>query len=106
MSIEIENAPDAARSAGAHPLGVALVGHLVAAALLWGVISAPDRTVVYNEDFVRWAWLAVLLGAALAAGVGVWRRSWKSTALAGLGVGAALVLELAMFLVWIISHSQ
>ena len=84
MSIEIESAPDAARSPGAHPLAVALVGHLVAAALLWGVVSAPDRTVVYDEDFVRWAWLAVLLGAALAAGSGFGdvvgsRRRWPAS---------------------------
>ena len=106
MSIETGRAPVAARSVAAHPLGLALVSHLVGAALLWGVVSAPDRTVAYNDDFVRWAWLAGILGAVLAAAVGGWRRSWKSTALASLGVGAALVLELAIFVVWIISHSQ
>lgn len=106
MFIETERPPGTARSARAHPLGLALVGHLVGAALLWWVVSAPDRTIVYNDDFVRWAWLAGILGAALAVAVGGWRRSWKSTALASLGVGAALVLELAIFVAWIISHSQ
>jgi hypothetical protein len=79
---------------------------LIGAVLLYGFVSAPDRTVVYNDDFVRWAWLAGILAAALAAAVGVWRGSWRSAGLATLGVSAALVLELAMFVVWIISHSQ
>lgn len=98
--------PSAERSSDAHPLGLALGGHLLGAALLWWAVSAPDRSVVHNDDFVRWAWLAGILGAVLAAVVGGAQRSWKSAARAGVGVGVALVLELVMSAAWIISHSQ
>jgi hypothetical protein len=74
--------------------------------MLWWVVSAPDRTVIDNDDFTWWFWLVGILGAVLIVATGYWRRSVKSTVLAGLGVVVALALELAMFMAWIVTHSQ
>lgn len=106
MSIKTEVAVGVTRSTGSHPIVLALVGHLVGAALLWWIVSAPDPSIVHNDDFVQWAWAAGLLAVALVMVIGVRRRRWRSAVLASLGVGAALLVELTTVVVWIVGHSQ
>lgn len=105
MSVGTDRPPLGARRAGTHSVGLAFVTHLIGAALFWSIVSR-DVTVVYNEDFARWAWFAGILGVAVAGGIGGWRRSWNATMLGSLGVGAAVSLELVAFVSWIVGHSQ
>ena len=90
----------------ANPFGLVLLGHVVGAALLWWAVPAPDSTVIYNSEFERWAWLAGTLGGVFVVVAAAWHRSLKSALVASLGVVVAGAVELAMFVAWIVSHSQ